>query len=217
MANRTRPLEQARQAWRRTALDIGADLRMARHVLGVTMRQVGTAIGVSESEVSRRELGKAPMLTGERLAIHAAAVGLRLAVKLWPVGGGIRDEAQARLIARFVSRVGRPWTVVLEAPVPRAGDLRAVDVLLTRPGVRIAVEAITRLADVQAQIRAAQLKARDIGATRLVFVIAGTRANRRALSDASPTLRPAFDLDARRLLADLAAGRDPGRDGILLF
>lgn len=71
--------------------------------------------------------------------------------------------------------------------------------------------------DLQAQVRAAQLKARDIGATRLIVVVAGTHANRRSLAEARSTLAAGFDLDTRRLMADLAAGRDPGRDGIIVL
>ena len=68
---------------------------------------------------------------------------------------------------------------------------------------------MTRLADLQAQVRAAQLKARDIDATRLVIVATGTHANRRALADARPSLVQSFELDTRTVLAALAAGRDP--------
>ncbi len=214
---RSRLTATADRQWQRNATEIGDQLRTARHILGVTLRQLGPVIGASASEISRRELGKSRRLTGEKLALHAAAVGLRLSIKLWPVGGGVRDAAQARYIAAFVARVGRLWSVILEAPIPIAGDLRAVDVVLTRGAVRIAVEVITRLADLQAQVRAAELKARDLGATRLIFVIAGTHANRRALAAVRPTLVSSFDLDTRRLLADLAAGRDPGRDGIVVL
>ena len=217
MPARTRTLDEARRAWHRTAQEIGDQLRTGRHVLGLTQAQVGAAIGVSSSEVSRRELGRSRRLTGEKLGVHAAAVGLKLSVKLYPVGGGIRDAAQARYIAAFVARVGRPWRVSLETPIPLAGDLRAIDVLLTSDRARIAVEVITRLADLQAQIRSAQLKARDIGATCLMLVVAGTHANRNALAAARPALFGSFDLDSRRLLADLAAGRDPGRDGIIVL
>lgn len=196
-------------------LDIGDQLRTARHLLGATQKQVAAALEISQSDVSRRERGRAPRLTGQALARHAAAVGLKLSIKLWPVGGGVRDESQARYIARFLSRVGAGWKVVLEAPIPKAGDLRAVDVLLIAGPARIAVEVITRLADLQAQLRAAQLKARDIGATRLVIVVAGTHANRDALRAVRPTLVSSFELDARLVLAKLAAGRDPGRDSII--
>ena len=119
-------------------------------------------------------------------------------VKLYPLGGGIRDAAQARYIAAFVARVGRPWRVTLEAPVPIAGDLRAVDVLLASERARIAVEVITRLADLQAQVRAAQLKARDIGATRLILVIAAPTptAPRWRLPDRRSWLPSTWTLDA---------------------
>lgn len=196
-------------------LEIGDQLRAARHLLGLTQKQVATAIGISQSDVSRRERGRAPRLTGQALARHAAAVGLKPSIKLWPVGGGVRDEAQARHVARFLARVGAAWKVTLEAPMPGAGDLRAVDVLLTAETIRIAVEVITRLADLQAQLRAAQLKARDIGATRLVIVVAGSHANREALRTVRSTLVSSFELDVRRVLNELAAGRDPGRDAII--
>ena len=217
MPSRSRALDESYRWWRRTELDIGDQLRTARHVLGLTERQVAGVIGISQSEVSRRERGRAPRMSGQALARHAAAVGLKLSIKLWPVGGGIRDAAQARYEAAFIARVGRPWKVVLEAPIPTAGDLRAVDILMLAGPVRIAVEVITRLADLQAQVRAAQLKARDIGATRLILVVAGTNANRAALQGVRSTLISSFDLDTRGLLAELAAGRDPGRDGVIVI
>lgn len=196
-------------------LEIGDQLRAARHLLGLTQRQVANALGVSQSDISRRERGRAPRLTGQALARHAAVVGLKASIKLWPVGGGVRDAAQARYVARFLARVGAAWKVNLESPIPTPGDLRAVDILLTAGPMRIAVEVITRLADLQAQLRAAQLKARDIRATRLVIVVAGTHANREALRSVRSTLVSSFELDARRVLIELANGRDPGRDAII--
>jgi len=79
------------------------------------------------------------------------------------------------------------------------------------------VEVMTRLADVQAQVRAARRKQRDLGAERLILVIGGTTANRRALTDAGAVLRDAFELDTRTTLQALAAGIDPGADGIVLL
>jgi transcriptional regulator with XRE-family HTH domain len=217
MPTRTRATDDARRLWARTSRELGDELRTGRHIIGVTQRRLGAAIGVSQGEISRRELGRSRRFVGEPLAIHAAAVGLKLSVKLWPIGGGVRDAAQARHVAAFVGRVGRLWNVTLEAPIPLAGDLRAVDVLLARGDRRIAVEVITRLADLQAQVRATQIKARDIGAARLILVVAGTHANRRALAAGRQTLVPAFDMDTRRLILELAAGRDPGRDGIIVL
>lgn len=89
--------------------------------------------------------------------------------------------------------------------------------VLKSSSLLIAVEVITRLADVQAQIRAARLKARDIGAGRLILVVAGTHANRAALGTVRASLVESFDTDTRRILGELAAGRDPGRDGVVIL
>jgi len=217
MPYRTRRLDEARRRWRAQLRQAGQDLRAARHVAAATQVAVAAVVGVSQSEVSRRELGQSQGVRFEDLAMHAAAVGMRLSLSLWPVGGQLRDAAQARYINRLVARIGRAWNVILEASMPKAGDLRAIDVVLRSGQLRIAVEVITRLADLQAQVRAAQLKARDYGADRLVIVVAGTHANRRAMDAARETLRASFDLDAQRVLADLAHGRDPGRDAFILL
>lgn len=217
MTIRTRPIDEARRRSIRTAHELGDELRAARHVAGLTQRRVAALIRSSQPEVSRRERGHRASIRLDRLITHGAAVGMRVSVKLWPVGGAIRDVAQARYIAAFVARIGRPWTVTLEAPVPIAGDLRAIDVQLRSSQGTIAVEVITRLADLQAQLRAAQLKARDARVTRLVIVVAGTHANRTAVAASRATIVPAYDLDARQVLRDLAAGRIPHRDALILF
>jgi transcriptional regulator with XRE-family HTH domain len=206
MATRTRAADEARRNWRRICRSVGEQLRAARLIHGASQAQVAAALGLSQSEISRRELGLAYGISGASLAFHAAAVGLKVAVQLWPVGAAVHDAAQARYVAAFVARVGARWRVTLEATVPVAGDLRAADVLLTNEVARVVVEVITRLADLQAVVRLAQAKARDLGATRLVIVIAATHAN-----------RDSFDLDSRAVLAALAAGRDPGRDAIVLL
>lgn len=216
MSYRTRAAVEARRAWNRAALDLGAELLHARRALGARQSDVGAAIGISGAAVSRRERGLVGRVPGGDLAAHAAAVGLRLSLKLYPTGMGVRDAAQARHVAALVARLGNAWKVRLEAPMPAPGDLRAVDVLLIGARATIAVEVITRLSDIQAQVRAAQLKTRDIGATRLVLAVAGSRGNRRELGMARGTLVASFEMDSRRLWADLTAGRDPGRDGILV-
>lgn len=216
MANRTRAIDEAVQRWGRQSVEIAADLRARRIALGLTQEAVARTLGRSSSRVSRIERRQVRRLPVEELIRHAAVLGLRLSLKLYPVGGAIRDAAQVRYIARFAERVGRGWHVRLDAPIPLPGDLRAVDVLL-EGACRIAVEVVTRLSDVQATLRAAQLKQRDIGADRLVLVVAATHANRRALADARPALIAAFDMNTQHTMARLAAGVDPGRDAIILL
>lgn len=192
------------------------ELRDARLAHGLTQAEVAGALGVSRSYVSRIERRALRTSSLKAVARHAVVVGLRMSVKLYPVGGALRDVAQARYIARFVDRIGHAWRVRLEMPVPLPGDLRAVDVVLEGACV-IAVEVVTRLRDLQAILRAAQLKQRDIGAARLIIVVAGTHANRTVLDQARATLLATFDLDTRRTMAKLAAGEDPGRDAIVVI
>ena len=159
MSTRSRPTDEARRRWDRLVREIGDELRTGRQINGATQRQVGRSIRVSQSEISRRELGRPPAFTGPKLAAHAAAVGLRLSIKLWPVGGGIGMRRRPGTSAHSSHASDGDGRVILEAPIQQPGDLRAVDILLVdQRTARIAVEVITRLADLQAQVRAVQLK-----------------------------------------------------------
>jgi hypothetical protein len=100
-------------------------------------------------------------------------------------------------------------------PIP--GDQRAFDALLTHGPTTVAIEAITRLRDAQAQLRGASQKQRDGQATRLVLLLKASHANRAALATAADVLAASFPLAARTTLAALAAGTDPGQNGIVLL
>ena len=188
MANRVDAVQEALSRWSKLWPEICGELREARLARGLSQKQVAAAIGTSRSRVGRIELARSVRVSIPYLLRHGAVVGLRGSFKFYPAGGAIRDIAQARYIARFVEQIGHSWLVKLDVPIPLPGDLRAVDVLLIGAGCRVAVEVITRLRDLQAQIRAAQLKQRDIGADRLILVIAGNHANRVALAEARSTL-----------------------------
>jgi len=150
------------------------------------------------------------------LARHAAVVGLRARIRLYPEGDAVRDAGQVALIRRFREEVGEQGNWAFEVPIPRPGDQRALDAVLTVDGGRIGLEFYTRLADVQAQLRAANLKKRDAELDCLVVVVLATRANRRALRGAGSVLVD-FPGSGRRLLATLAAGEVPATDGVILF
>jgi len=214
--SRARALTDAEQRLSRALIDVCAELRNARLARGLSQAAVARSLGVDRSQISRVENNRVRHLSLAAIWQHAAIVGLRPSVKLYPVGSPLRDVAQVRYIAKFVERVKRNWTVRLDVPMPIPVDLRAVDVLLTG-SCTIAVEVVTRLHDLQAMLRSAQLKQRDIGATRLIIVVVGSESNRRLLEDARPTLLSTFDLDTRRTMARLEAGEDPGRDAIVLL
>ena len=150
------------------------------------------------------------------LARHAAVVGLRARIRLYPEGEAIRDAGQVALIRRFRERIGDPGRWAFEVPIPQSGDRRALDAVLTLSGGRIGLEFYTRLADVQAQLRAANLKKRDAQLDRMLVVVLATRANRRVLKQAGSALA-AFPASSRRLLRTLAAGEVPATDGVIVF
>ena len=79
------------------------------------------------------------------------------------------------------------------------------------------VEVITRLADVQAQLRAARLKQRDLGADRLVLIVASNGTNRRAVRAAGPTALDSLPLGTKGVLRALAENCDPRADGLVLL
>lgn len=101
--------------------------------------------------------------------------------------------------------------------MPLEGDLRAADCVAIVTGATILIELIMRLADYQAQSRAALLKQRDLPADRCVLVIANTRANRSALREAEAAARASFPLRTRDVLRALSGGLAPGANGIVLL
>lgn len=204
-------------AGRRQQADLGVELREARLARGLRQVDVARAVGKSHARVSRVEGGRLKDLAIADLARHGAALGLRLHARFYPQAGGLRDAAQLDLLRRFHTRIGDRWSWQLEAPLNIPGDLRAFDALLTRAGTTIAVEAITRLRDAQAQLRAATRKQRDGQATRLVMLIKASEANRAALSTAADILTTSLPLTTRTTLAALTAGNDPGQNGIVLL
>jgi transcriptional regulator with XRE-family HTH domain len=217
MANRVRHVHEASISGRRLQAELGSDLREARLARGLRQIDVARATDVSDARISRVERGRLQGLAVAELARHGAALGLRLHARFYPAAGGLRDAAQLDLLRRFRARIGDRWTWHLEAPLPIPGDQRAFDALLTRGTTTIAVEAITRLRDAQAQLRGAAQKQRDGQATRLVMLIGASHANRAALATAADVLATTFPLATRTTLAALAAGADPGANGIVLL
>ena len=89
--------------------------------------------------------------------------------------------------------------------------------MLLRTGeLTIGVEAISRLRDVQAQLRAAQLKRTEANVARLVLLVAATHSNRRALAVAEGLIRAEFTVGTRLALSALVSGRDPGGDALIV-
>lgn len=215
--NRIRQIDEAAIRSRSLQAELGSELRAARLARGLRQIDVARAINGSGAQVSRVEHALVPNLAVADLARHGAVVGLRLSVRFYPTGGGLRDEAQLSLLRRLRARIGDEWTWRLEAPLNLPGDRRAFDALLTNERGAVAVEAITRLHDAQAQLRALTLKQRDGGVGRLVLVVGASHANRRALASVGGLLATSFPLGTRATLAALERGQAPSANGIVLL
>lgn len=202
-------------AWQLT--ELGRELRVARLMGGRRQRDVARLVGTSVARISRLERGLVRTVSHRQLTLTAAAVGLKLYMRTYPGSRRVLDQPQLLLLAELRRRSHPAWRWETEVPMPIPGDLRAADARATVPGCTITFELWTRLADVQAQTRAALLKARDLHADRSVIVIAATRANRHALRAADPAGLASFPLGTRAVLRALAAGRDLGGNGIVLL
>lgn len=216
MPNRTSQVREGHAATARLIGEMGRELRGGRLQAGMTQREVAARIGSDQAHVSRVETGRIGRLGLGELIRHAGAVGLRPWVRLYPTVSRPMDAAQLALLGRLRPR-SAPWAMRLEVAMPLRGDLRAADAVLERDGCRIVVEAITRLADIQAQLRAARLKQRDLAATRIILLVAATHANRRVVRSESALLAAAGLVGTRVTLAALGAGADPGADALVLL
>lgn len=217
MPSRTQPQAEAARLSRWLRAEIGRELRNARIRAGMRQRDVAALIGSSTSAVSRAENARLADPGLDSLARHAAAVGLRPSVKLYPTGRRLLDQPQIALLSRFRTRIHRSWRWETEVPMPIPGDLRSADCRISQPGCSILVEAYTRLADWQAQTADAARKKRDLGADRLVILISETHANRRALAEAIAMRSGSFPVGSRAALSALGRGVDPAGDAIIVL
>lgn len=217
MGTRRNPVDEAARHADRQLRAARDDLRNARLAAGLSQRSVGRAVGRSRQEIGAIERGELVDIGLVQLARLAAAVGLDVPIRTFAGGSPLRDAAQLSLLERFRVAIGPslPWRT--EVPVSRDPlDRRAFDAVLALGRTSVGVEAITRLTDLQAQIRAITLKQATAGFASVVLVLADTRHNRRAVHDGETTLGAAFPLPPRIVLAALRAGTPPSGNGYVL-
>lgn len=179
---------------RRLLAKLGEELRTARFVAGLSQAEVGRAVGVSGSTVSRVERALLPEVSLVLLATLFAVLGQNLSARPYPDGPPIRDVAHARLIARFRARL--PGMIALRTEVPiRIKDLRAWDGELRLGADSVRLEAETVLHDIQALDRRVALKMADDGADTVLLIVADTKRNRRILREFRELLRGRYPLD----------------------
>jgi len=196
----------------------GIELRAARLALGLSMAIVARAAGISESQLSRLERGRIRRPTLDQLARAARALGLKATLRFFPEGSPVRDAGQLALLGRFERLLASPLGLRREVPLPRQGDLRAWDGLLSGDGTSAFVEGETHLGDTQAQARRVALKLRDDPrADVVILVVARSAHNRQVLAEHRETLRAPFPLDGAAIARELRAGRVPRASGIIVL
>ena len=181
------------------------------------MAEVGRSVRRSEAWVSRVERGLIPEVNFVDLGVLAAAVGLRLWTRTYPAARAIQDAPQLELLRRFRERIGPSWSWRYEVILPDRLDQRAADAVISNGSADVMVEAFTRLANAQSQLRAVSLKSRDLNLPRVVVVLRASVSNRRALGEAAQVMVAEFPLGTRTVLRALQAGRDPGANGIVML
>jgi transcriptional regulator with XRE-family HTH domain len=193
-----------------------SELLTARRAAGLSQRELGRQVRVSRTRIGRAERGEPGQLTIELAAKMAAALGLQLSVTLYPDGDPVRDAAHLGLLDRFRARIGSNLRWRTEVPVPLDGDRRSADAVVEGRGVRVMIEAETRIDDVQALERRVNAKQRDLAIDRVILLVSDTRHNRAVVAHV-PELLARFPTSTRRCLAAMAAGRDPGGDALVFL
>jgi transcriptional regulator with XRE-family HTH domain len=193
------------------------ELRTARAVAGLSLRDVAAAAGVSRSQLARLETGRAPEESLRTLSIVFAVLGMRLSARPYPEGAPIRDAGHARLLARF--RAELPATIKLrtEVPLRQRPDLRTWDAQLETDLLFCKLEADTVLYDVQAQERRIAQKMADDATDLVIWLVSDTLRNRRVLREFGELLAVRFPLETRAIMRQLRSGRIPERSGIAVL
>jgi transcriptional regulator with XRE-family HTH domain len=198
--------------------NLGDEVRQGRLSRGLSQLEVARVASISQAKVSQIERASLATVSIRDVCHLLAAVGMELSARAYPAGPPLRDAAHRALLERLRARIGQSVRWKFEVPLPITGDLRAWDAVMELANVRVAVEAETRVRDVQALQRRVSLKLRDDpNTTRVVLLLADTRANREMVRAEERILSDEYPLSARAMLASLSEGRAPESSGVVLL
>ncbi len=223
MGTRERPIDRGRRLSRLDRERMGAEIRDARHRLGMSLAVAAKAAGMSAAQAGRIERAESAAVRLEHIVRLGAAVGLDVRMRAYPGPDPIRDAGQTAVFKRLLPHLHPRTRLQTEVPLAGHDDQRAWDGmivgLLDAAGDErsLPTEVETRLTDGQAQIRRITMKLRDAGMDRVLVVVADTRRNREALRELAPLLVDGFPVTSRQALASLRAGRLPDGSAIVLL
>ena len=196
---------------------IGADIRLARSVVGMSTQQAAARAGVSWSTLVRLEIGD-PNAEVSTLCAVCEAVGLDLVLRAYPGRQpSLRDTGQLALAEGLCARADRSMTPTIELAIGQHGE--AIDTVFFGPQEIIAAEVERMIVDFQDQYRRADRKREALGAqhsrpVRLVMVLEDTKRNRTAVERHIEIVRTALPAGSREVFRALRTGEPLGRDGL---
>jgi transcriptional regulator with XRE-family HTH domain len=212
--------EGARRASRLTDR-FGSELRIARVTAGLSQAQLAGLVGVDQSFVSRVEHGLRTPTWTVACAL-AAAVGHDVSVRLFPTATiGLQDSGQLAIAREIIDQAHASLHPTIEAPISASGhDRRAADVVLVGRREALHIEIERRLVDLQAQLRAAQLKRAALAErltlpVRLVIAVPDTRRVREVVASQTVVLRAALPASSSAAWKAIRNGTVLGSDGLI--
>jgi len=217
MAIRRRPADVGAERGHTLLTNLLREEAIARRDRGLGLRDVGRAVGKSESWASRTERAEVSDLGIVRLSSMLAVVGLDLSARAYPGGTPLRDSGHGALLGRFRARLHARISWGTEVVFPRPGDLRAWDAFIRADAWRYGVEAETHPTDAQGLARRLELKVRDGETDGVMLLLPATRHTRLFLAAAGDVLAPHFPVAGGRALELLGAGVDPGGSAIIVL
>src|SRR6187549_2821295 len=117
MTAQERIADSARRRARDELAALAREIRDARLSAGRRQLDVARAAGISDSELSRLELGQTVDMSYEVVAAVGALVGLRVVLRAYPGDRVLFDGAQVRLLRALRERLGPDWSWRFEVPV----------------------------------------------------------------------------------------------------
>lgn len=217
MANQERPRDRGTRIAGEQLFRLAREARDARIQSGRSQRTVAEAVRIHASWVSRFERGQASGISVDTAARILAVVGLDLSLRAYPSDEEIRDEAHAKLIARFLALIPEVVGRALEVPFPMPGDKRGWDLRLRVEPEAWGVEAETHVRDFQASVRKLNIKARDGEVDGTILLLADSRHHRALVRRHASLIRSQFPVDGRIALERLAGGRSPAGNALILL
>jgi len=207
---------------------LGDRLRRARLVSDLDQREVGARAGVSQSTISRMELGlgaNAPLATWQRVAV---AVGGGLEADLAPARSEVPELDVAGRCHELLTELGRQggWSSVTTRVVRTDGTVRSIETVLVRP--RRCEVIVARVWDVIGDVEAAmdelhESVEREQAIRSLEWTVGWTAivpasgTNRRRMTEVEPLLLPAAPMFGARWLSAIARESVPmpSRPGLI--